>query len=190
MKSKSTIEFLIYVISVMSMMISGCSSVQLTSKYDETIDHQTQQLQRKLDGHFVSMQNMKNEDLKYKNQQHFYEGVLSDLNALEVRASGIYDNQQTIEQLKLIKINFAYLILLNKECATSTLSAQQKERVISNGADLSMNCRVLNGAEEDIDNRGEIALNKMLISPIQKLFNQHLGAIMALEMEKKRGEHK
>ena len=35
---------------------SGCTSIHLVSNYDEIIDNQAQQLQKKLDGYFISLQ--------------------------------------------------------------------------------------------------------------------------------------
>ncbi len=177
-------------ILVILIFMSGCSSIQLVSKYDETIDKQAQQLQKKLDGYFISIQSATNEELKYKNQQKFYEEALSELNSMEVRSGGIYKNQQTVDQLKLAKTNLAYVVLLHKQCVTKELSDQQKENVEKNGIDLSLDCKVDNGATSDMPNRGEISLNRHIVGPVQSLFNQHFGAIMALELAKKRGETK
>jgi len=187
---KATKVVLLSTIVAISAVMVGCSSIQLVSKYDETIDKQAQQLQKKLDGYFVSMQSANNEELKYKSQQKFYEGAVSDLNAMEVRASGIYKNQLTIDQLKLAKINLAYLVLLHKKCVSKELSDQQKKNVETNGIDLSMDCKINNGATSDMTDRGDMSLNRHLVAPVQSLFNQHFGAIMALELTKKRGETK
>jgi ABC-type Fe3+-citrate transport system substrate-binding protein len=187
---KTTKVVLLSIFVSMLLFMSGCSSIQLVSKYDETIDKQAQQLQKKLDSYFVSIQSASDENLKYKNQQKFYEEVLSDLNAMEVRAGGIYKNQLTIDQLKLAKINLAYLVLLHKQCVSKELSEQQKNNIEKNGIDLSMDCNVYNGATNDITDRGDISLNRFIVAPVQSLFNQHFGAIMALELAKKRGETK
>lgn len=170
------------------LAISGCKSIQLVSNYDETIDSQAQQLQKKLDTYFITMQSASAEDREYKNQQTFYQGVLSDFDAMEVRASGIYKNQLTIEQIELAKENLAYLVLLHKQCIDKPLSEEQKKNIRKNGIDLSMDCNVSNGASADLADRGDKALNRFVVAPVQSLFNQHLGAIMALELAKKRGE--
>jgi len=145
-------------------------------------------LQKKLDTYFISLQGAGSEDLKYKSQQKFYEGVLADLNAMDVRASGIYKNKLTIEQIELAKENLAYLVLLHKQCVTSPLTEDQKMKVKDRGVDLSLDCHVDNGATSDATGRGDISINRFVVAPIQALFNQHLGAIMALELAKKRGE--
>jgi hypothetical protein len=186
---KSRLPIWLVLLSAM-IVASGCASIQLVSNYDETIDNQAQQLQKKLDGYFISLQNASANELKYKSQIQFYEGVLADLNAMEVRAAGIYKNKLTNEQIELAKINLAYLVLLHKQCVTGKLSDEQKDNVANNGIDLSMDCKVENGATSDVANRGNKKLNPLLVAPVQSLFNQHLGAIIALELAKKRGEMK
>lgn len=169
------------------LTISACTSIQLVSNYDETIDSQAQQLQKKLDTYFISLQSAGSEDLKYKSQQKFYEGALADLDAMDVRASGIYENKLTIEQIDLAKKSLAYLVLLHKQCITGMLTEDQKKKVKDKGVDLSLDCHVDYGATSDATGRGDISINRVLAAPIQALFNQHLGAIMALELAKKRG---
>jgi hypothetical protein len=169
-------------------LLSACAPIQLVSNYDEVIDQEAQSLQKKMDAYFISLQNSSPDARKFKNQQKFYEGALADLNSMQVRAGGIYKNKLTMEQIDLAKENLAYLVLLNKGCVAAPLTAEQKQKVKSNGIDLSMDCKKDNGASEDSAGRGEIVLNQFVVSPIQALFNQHLGAIMALELAKKRGE--
>jgi len=166
----------------------GCTSVQLVSNYDETIDKEAQQLQKKLDTHFITLQGADTETLKYKTQQPFYAEVLADLNAMEIRAGGIYKNHLTMEQIALAKENLAYLVLMNKQCITAPLSEAQKQKVKANGIDLSTECRVEYGASSDLSDRGDVALTRFVVPPVQSLFNQHMGAIMALELAKKRGD--
>jgi hypothetical protein len=170
-------------------LLSACTSINLVSNYDETIDKDAQALQKKMDTYFISLQSSSEELRKFKNQQKFYESALADLNSLQVRASGIYKNKLTLEQIDLAKENLAYLVLLHKGCIIASLSAEQKQKVKNNGIDLSMDCKKESGASEDAVGRGEIALNRALVPPIQALSSQHLGAIMALELAKKRGEN-
>lgn len=173
--------------ALLALLFGGCSPIQLVSHYDEDIDRDAQQLQRKLDEHFVSLQNADAESLRFRNQQKFYESVLVDMNALGVRAGAIYRNQKTVEQIDLAKQNLAYLVLLNKNCVSAPLTDEQKRNVKDNGIDLSMHCKVENGATADAMNRGEATLNRFVIPPVQAMFNQQLGAVMALELAKKRG---
>lgn len=171
-----------------TLAVSGCTSIQVVSNYDETIDSQAQALQKKFDTYFISLQSSSGEDLKYKSQQKFYEGALADLNAMSVRASGIYKNKLTSEQINLATINLAYLVLLHKQCITAPLTDDQKKIVKDNGVDLSMDCKIENGASAASSDKGEASINRFVLAPIQALFNQHMGAIMAFELAKKRGE--
>ena len=171
-----------------TLVITACTSIQLVSTYDEVIDNQAQDLQKKIDKHFTSLQLGDEESLKYKSNLNFYKETLTDLNAMAVRASAIYKNKLTIQQIELAKINLAYVVLLNKKCIYSTLSPEQIAKVNTNGIDLSMDCNTEKGATKDEPARGEQKLNRATISPIKNLFNQHLGAIMALELAKKRGD--
>ncbi|MDF3861485.1 hypothetical protein P3W70_24260 [Achromobacter denitrificans] len=171
-------------------LVSGCSSVQLISNYDETTDRNAQALQRKFDSHLVSLQNSGEEGLKFKNNQEFYESASVDLTALKVRAEGIYKNKITIEQIDLATTNLAYLVLLNKRCMSTDkpLTAAQIQAVGEMGPDLSMDCDVAFGAEADRPARGEMTLERAAIPPIKSMFNQLFGAIMAAELAKKRGD--
>lgn len=181
---------MIYLLGFVALTLatSACTSIQLVSNYDETIDNQAQQVQKKFDTYFISLQGTQGEDLKYKSQKKLYQEVLADLNAMSVRASGIYKNKLTVEQIDLAKENLAYLVLLHKQCVTASLTDDQKKKVKDNGVDLSMECKTENGATANMQDRGEISINRVVVGPIQALFNQHIGAIMALELAKKRGE--
>jgi hypothetical protein len=174
---------------LLAATISACAPIQLVSNYDETIDSQAQQLQKKLDAYFISLQSAGTEGLKYKSQQKFYEGVLADLDSMDVRASGIYKNKLTIEQINLAKENFAYLVLLHKQCISSPLKEEQIKKVREKGVDLSMDCNIDYGATSNEKGKGDATIKLVFVPPIQALFNQHLGAIMALELAKKRGEN-
>ena len=189
MRSYNIKVLLVTVVLGLAVAIGGCSTIQLVSNYDETIDKQAQELQKKLDGYFISLQSAGVEDLKYKNQQKFYEGALTDLRAMEVRAVAIDKNKLTIEQLALAKENLAYLVLLHKGCISKPLDPDQMKKIKDNGIDLSLDCQKQFGATEDVAGRGDIAINPYLIGPVQDLFNQHLGAVMAFELAKKRGEN-
>lgn len=167
---------------------NGCTSIQLVSNYDETIDSQALALQKKFDTYFVSFSSSGNDKRDYRSQRSFYEEALVDLNSIQVRADGIYKNKLTSEQISLARENLAYLVLLHKGCIKSPLSGEQKKQVRENGVDLSMDCKKQNGADVDVEGRGDQKLNPFLVAPLQSLFNQHFGTIMALELAKKRGE--
>jgi hypothetical protein len=169
-------------------LIISCTSIQLVSKYDENIDKQTQELQKKLDRHLMSLRVSNDDSLKYESNQKFYTDTLSDLNAISVRASAIYKNKLTIQQVELAKQNLAWLVLLNKRCIVGDLSTEQKEKVKANGVDLSTDCKTENGATKNESDRGAQKLKRVFIEPVRNMFNQNFGAIMALELAKKRGD--
>ncbi|WP_371365469.1 hypothetical protein ACA097_19895 [Pseudomonas sp. QL9] len=170
------------------LSLAACTSVKLISDYDEVIDSQALQLQKKIDSKLTSLRFAADYQLKYQANQDFYRDALTDLNAMSVRASAIYQNQPTLKQIELAKTNLAYLVLLNKGCVEAPLSSAQIAKVEANGIDLSMDCHVENGATSNANAKGEHQLNRFVIPPVQALFNQHLGAIMALELAKKRGD--
>ena len=168
--------------------LSGCTTVQLVSDYDEKTDKDAATLHKKFETYFASLQTVANDKKMFKNQQSFYEEVLVDLNSLMVRASAIYKNELTEEQLEIIEENLAYLVLLHKNCVQGPLTKEQKDRVKEKGVDISMDCRIDYGATSNLPNRGDMKLTVFLVPPIQAMFNQKFGAVMALELAKKRGE--
>ncbi len=170
------------------LLLTGCASIHLVSDYDEAMDKGSAALHKKFDAYFVSLQTLSTEDRKYRNHQKFYEEALVDLNSLKVRASAIYKNELTQEQLEIIEENLAYLVLLHKGCVTAALTEDQKEKVKENGIDISLECKKEHGASDDIPDRGDEVLNRYLVPPIQAMFDQKFGAVMALELAKKRGE--
>lgn len=169
-------------------LIGACTSIQLVSKYDEDIDKQTQELQKKVDKHLTSLRFSSDDSLKYESNKIFYTDTLSGLNAISVRASAIYKNKLTLQQIELAKQNLAWLVLLNKRCIVGELSTEQKDKVKNNGIDLSLDCKIENGATKNESDRGAQKLKRAFIEPVRNMFNQNFGAIMALELAKKRGD--
>ena len=180
-------DFRLFLLSAV-IFLSACTPIQLVSDYDEDIDKGSAALHKKIDSYFVSFNSLSSDERKYKNQQKFYEDVVVDLNSLKVRASAIYKNELTEEQLDIVEENLAYLLLLHKGCVTAPLTNEQKENVNTNGIDTSVDCKVLHGASSDSNGHGDKTLNTALITPIKAIFDQKFGAIMALELAKKRGE--
>ncbi|WP_237812808.1 hypothetical protein [Acinetobacter baumannii] len=189
MLKKNDSKFIGLFISI-GLIFTGCTSIQLVSNYDENVDTQTQELQKKMDTYFISMKNLQGAPTTFKENQKFYEGVLADINALESRAAIIYKNELTQQQVQLLKENFAYLVLLHKQCFDNqpVLTDAQKQIVKKEGVDLSMDCNTAYGAPVNLKNRGDKELKKIYIKPIQTSFSSHLGAIMKLELAKKRGD--
>lgn len=170
------------------LLLCACVPIQLVSDYDEEMDKGATALHKKLSAYFISLYSMTDEEKKYKNQQKFYEKVVVDLNSLQVRATAIFKNELTQEQLDLVEENIAYLLLLHKGCITSSLSDVQKANIKTNGIDTSTDCKTSHGATTDSTDHGDKAINVFLVGPIKSLFDQQFGAILALELAKKRGE--
>lgn len=181
------VKFLMLLV-ICNILITGCTSVQLISNYDENIDKQAQALQKKLDTYFISMKNLQGKSTNYVENQKFYEEVLADINSLETRAAIIYKNEITQQQVVSLKDNFAYLVFLHKQCFDQKrLNDDQRKKVRELGVDLSLDCKIEYGAPKELKNRGDKELKKVFINPVQRIFNSHLGAIMKLEFSKKRG---
>lgn len=189
MKCNNVVNFRfgIFLLSV-AIFLSACTPIQLVSDYDENIDKGAAALHKKIDTYFVSFGSMSLDERKYKNQQKFYEGVVVDLNSLKVRASAIYKNEITEEQLDVVEENLAYLLLLHKGCVTSKLTTEQKKNIKNNGIDTSVDCKKSHGASSDSNGHGDKVMNAVLVKPIKSMFDQKFAAIMALELAKKRGE--
>lgn len=166
--------------------LTACT-LKLVSDYDETMDEGATALHKKLDEFFVKLPNKPQEGREYESNQEFYEEVLVDLNSLQVRANGIQKNSFTIQQLDLVERNIGYLTLLHKGCVTGPLTEAQKEKVEENGVDVSVDCKVEYGASKSLPDRGDQVLNPVMVGNLRNQFDQQLGAIMALEMAKKRG---
>lgn len=169
------------------LFLGGCSPLQFVSNYDEATDVAAQQIQKKIDKQITSMRSSSDEKLKFSDHLKFYEEITVDLTALEVRAYGIYKNRLTLSQIAAIKTNLGYMILLHKGCIDSPLSDDQRKLVLSSGPDLTLDCHVAYGAQSDSLGRGDIRFNRNLLPTIQTQFNQSFGAVMALELAKKRG---
>ena len=169
--------------------LAGCTTIQLVSKYDETTDKEASAIQKKLSEFFVKQRAAANDsDRHYAKAQPFYQDVSASLNALQVRAGGIYKNRITIEQLQLAEDNLGWLVLLHKRCVEEPLTEAQRTAVRSKGIDTSLDCQVEYGADRNLPARGKEALNAAFIPVASQIFDQTIGAVIALELAKKRGE--
>lgn len=173
----------------LAILIAGCMSVQLIADYDEEIDSGASELQHKFSEFFVNYQSAEPEGRAFSANQAFYKGAIADLDALQVRAAAIRKNEITGGQLDAVEMNLALLALLHKNCIDSfTISTEQRQAIIDSGPDASLNCRVDFGATADSPGRGDRTLNPALIPVVKGQFEQALGAVVALEVAKKRGE--
>lgn len=176
-------------VAVMALSLGACTAIQLVSKYDEETDQQATAIQREMAEFFVKIGSSADpKDRSFNANLDFYRKVAVDFSVLEVRANAIYKNSITLQQIDLTQTNLAYLILLNKGCVTGALSDDQKAKVAQMGPDLSTGCHVASGASVEAEDRGDTQLSPFIAHVVQRQFDQQLGAILALELAKKRGE--
>lgn len=175
-------------LAMTTLCVSGCA-VQLVSKYDEQTDQSATSMQKDFSSFFVKMQtSLTPNEASFGENQDFYRKQVVDIGAMELRASSIPKNELTTEQLQLVKYNLAWLALLHKGCVTGTLTAAQKAAVATHGVDASVKCQISYGANFDAPDRSAEVLNPALIPVVAGQFDTSLGAIMKLEIAKKRGE--
>jgi hypothetical protein len=186
--SRKAVTILIVCLGV---IVGGCTKIQLISKYDDQTDAAATKLQREFSDFFVKIASAANpSERSYRNNIAFYRTAAVDFAALQVRASAIYKNRITRNQIDLTQTNFAYLLLLHKGCVSGPLTQEQRETVERMGPDLSMDCQTAYGATSDVPDRGDVQLRPILAAVPQRLLDQQFGAILALELAKKRGEDK
>jgi len=166
-------------LALLTLGFAGCT-VKYVSDYDAVIDKETTALHKKLDAFLVQIQSEPDQEKrKYKHHQDFYNEVLVDLNALQVRAGAIYKNKITEEQLELVEQNIGLLVLLHKGATDSNeLTERQKREIQTKGV-------ATTGTSEELDH----GLNPALVPVVRNLFNTQFGAIMKFELAKQRGEN-
>lgn len=170
-------------------VLTSCASIELVSQYDQTTDASATQLQKDIKAFFVKVETTeKASERSFAGNRAFYETALIDTKALEIRAAGIAHNTSTIDQIDLVEQNLALLALMHKGCLTGPPKAEQIEKIKAQGPDLSLDCRIDYGASTDRKGRGGSVLNVYATTQLQQTFDQTLGAVIALELAKKRGE--
>jgi hypothetical protein len=176
------------ILSLASLLLApACMTIRLVSDHDERTEIGATELQRQLSTFFVGLQSATPEQRRFDFNQPFYRRTVVDLNALQVRASGLSRNSLTQEQLQLVEDNLAYLALLHKGCITA-MTPEIRTAIRENGVDTSADCRTDFGASADVPDRGASMLNPVLVGNLQTQFDQALGAVIALELAKRRGE--
>lgn len=68
------------------------------------------------------------------------------------------------------------------------LNKEQKSNIKENGINTSIDCKKSNGAPSDSIGNGDKELSAAIIATILPMLDQQFGAIIALELAKKRGE--
>jgi hypothetical protein len=168
--------------------VTVCVTVRLVSDYDEQTEKGATDLQKQISTFFVRLPSATPQERRFDANQSFYQQAVINLNALQVRAGGLTRNSLTQEQLQLVEDNLAYLALLHKGCISGSITPAMREAIREHGVDTSLDCRVEFGASQGIQGRGSVMLNPALVGNLQGQFDQALGAVIALEMAKRRGE--
>lgn len=85
------------------LLIMGCS-IKLISSYDEKTDNAVTQLHKQVETFFLTVEEQTGlPECKYENHKDFYKDTKVKISAIEVRARAIPQNDQTIEQIGLLK---------------------------------------------------------------------------------------
>jgi hypothetical protein len=182
----------------LAIALAGCAAIRLVSDYDEPTEQGASALQRDISAFFVKMQSASVAERRFDANLAFYQKAVVDLNALQGRAEGIRRNSLTQQQLQLVEDNLALVVLTHKGCLEDdpntpenegrTITPAQRNAIRENGVDISLGCRIDYGATQELaDRRGQV-LNPALVGNLRGQFDQALGAVIAFEVFKKRGQ--
>lgn len=167
--------------------VSACAPVQLVSSYDPVTDASAAAMQKSISAFFIMLDTAETPlDASFATNQQFYREQAVNIGAMQLRAQSIPDNALTIEQIQNVEDNLAYLALLHKGCVAGALTDVQKTAVRARGIDASIACRTAYGAAIDAADRGASQLKPVFIPVLAGQFDTSLGAIMRLEIAKKR----
>jgi hypothetical protein len=173
----------------LTLICSSCAPIQLVSKYDDQTDSAAAAMQKDVSAFFVKIHTaLVPAETTFSSNQDFYRRQVVSIDAMKIRASAIPMNSITSKQLMLVEYNLAYLALIHKHCVTGALTDTQKIAVQSKGIDASNACQIEFGASSDIRDQGASLINPALLDEVKVQIDTNLGAIMQLEMAKKRGE--
>lgn len=102
-------------ISLVVLLLTGCTSVRLISDYDEITDKKVTEIQEKFAQHFVKLERViGTKDAEFDNFIQFYDEAKSQLSTLRVRANAIDKNDIVIKQLDFLDKNISDLESLHK----------------------------------------------------------------------------
>lgn len=92
-----------FLLGMLILLVTSCSSIRLISDYDEITDKAVTALQEKVSRFFVKVDSQIGTDsAKYDNYKAFYQDVKVDLNTLKIRADAIDKN--TIVQNQIAEL--------------------------------------------------------------------------------------
>lgn len=100
-------------IFLVATVLGGCA-VTLISRYDETTDKDVSALQKTVNGLLTQLERAK-ELPSHESTQSTYDGIATDLAAIQLRNDARSRNQLTIDQLALLKKNLDAFEDLHKQ---------------------------------------------------------------------------
>jgi hypothetical protein len=173
-----------------TLAFTACAPIELVSKYDNQTDESASAMQKEISAFLVKLDTATTPaEASFVANQEFYRKQAVNINAMQLRAQNIPKNSITIEQLQLVEENLALLAFLHKNCVTNgALSDAQKTAIRINGVDASVRCRKDYGAETEASDRGNSVLNPVFVPSVASSLDSTLGAVMKLEIAKKRGD--
>ena len=174
-------------LSAIFVVIPLASCISTISSYDETTDASATQLQKDIDTFLVKMSSSPSlRDRYFSTNQSFYEKAAVDLDSLAIRTQSIPRNDLTVEQVGIIKQHLAEMALGHKGCLKAPWKEEQREAIRTKGVDASLGCRIEYGASLEVADRGQSAFNPVLAPEIKRQFDEAFGALLKLELEKKK----
>lgn len=104
---------------LLSMALTGCSTIKLVGDYDEQIDKGTTQLQKDAETFLVKLEasadKPKDKVESYEKNKSFYDGMRVSLSGLRVRADSMERNSITVRMLDKLANNFKRLEGMHKD---------------------------------------------------------------------------
>ena len=175
----------------LGLTLVGCTTIQLVSKYDDETDSQASQIQKDFIEFQVALDTaLDSAALSYGKNQDFYKKEQVAIATLANRVAVIPKNGITVEQVKILQTNFAWLAMLHKGCIAGPFSDENRKIVEQVGADVSIACRKDHGADQDMPDQSAHTIRPTVARGAIGAITTGLNAIITLEVAKKRGEAK
>lgn len=105
----------IFVLAIALLFFTACK-ITLLSAYDEVTDRVLSEMQQSTTAFFVKYETTPSApELKYQNQQAFYQGLMTSSRTLRIRNSAIEKNRPMITMLDLLDENIQLMDSLHRQ---------------------------------------------------------------------------
>jgi hypothetical protein len=105
----------IFLTALVLLLLTACK-ITLLSAYDEVTDRVLSEMQQSTTGFFVKYETTPSApELKYQNQQPFYQGLMTSSRTLRIRNSAIEKNRPMITMLDLLDENIMLMDSLHRQ---------------------------------------------------------------------------